>query len=164
MRSPPHAQTGTGSIDPLASLQPGPDGHAPCACFNVRRMARAITQIYDEAVKSTGIRSTQFSLLIGISMKGEEGIGAIAEGLDTDRTTLSRNLKPLLAHGFVEEFPTDDGRVRGLRLTDQGLKVLADAVPMWTAAQKRIREGLSKAHFDALPYIADEIVSISRGE
>lgn len=132
----------------------------PCACFNVRRMSRAITQLYDEALKGAGIRSTQFSLLVGIAMAGDQGVGAVAQGLDMDRTTLSRNLKPLLAMELVEEVEGEDRRVRRIALTPKGQAVLEMSMPMWETAQKRMAQGLSKKHFDALPAIANEIVSL----
>lgn len=151
-------------MDPLESLKPDDSGHAPCACFNVRRMSRAITQLYDDALKSTGIRSTQFSLLIGIAGIGEEGVGAIAKRLDTDRTTLTRNLKPLLDKGLVQERPTGDARVRGLALTPKGLKALQDALPLWEGAQERVKAGMPSVHFEALPIIADELVALVTGK
>lgn len=150
----------------LLNMKRGDSGKpvSPCACFNVRRMSRAITQIYDDALRPTGLRSTQFSLLIGIGIAGSDGIGAIAEGLDTDRTTLSRNLKPLIAQGLVKEFPTEDGRVRALALTELGGTTLESALPLWETAQERIQKGLSRVHYEALPAIADEIVALAQGK
>lgn len=150
------------NIESLKVFEAAAEGRAPCACFNVRRMSRAITQIYDEALKDSGVRGTQFSLLLGIAFKGQEGIGVIAEAMDMDRTTLSRNLKPLLAMKLVEERRAEDNRVRCLALTPKGESILEQCMPRWEQAQARVREGLTKAHFDALPEIANEIVALVR--
>jgi DNA-binding MarR family transcriptional regulator len=139
-------------------------GRPPCTCFQVRRMSRAITQMYDDAFRDTGLRSTQFTLLLGVGAVGKEGIGAIAERLDMDRTTLSRNLKPLIKKGLVEEIPGEDARVHKLRLTPAGLEMIEAAWPVWQGVQQRLRDALKPEQAEMLPEISDAIVALSQGE
>jgi hypothetical protein len=75
---------------------------ANCTCLGLRKAARAVTQMYDQTLKPAGLRSTQFSLLVAAERAGPRGIGELAELLVMDRTTLTRNLKPLLVRGLLE--------------------------------------------------------------
>jgi DNA-binding MarR family transcriptional regulator len=136
----------------------------PCACFNIRKAARAISQIYDEALQPVGLRSTQYSLLTAISYVGQDGIAALAEVLATDRTTLSRNLRPLLEHGWVESAATSDKRKRSFELTPEGRSRLNAAVPLWEAAQERIADGLGEESFERLRALANDIAALAKEE
>lgn len=106
-----------------------------CACFNLRRAARAVTQHYDEALRPIGLRATQFSMLTVIRGRGPLSIQELARHLVMDRTTLTRNLRPLRETGYVDVEPGTDRRVREISLTDKGNKVLAQAFPLWREAQ-----------------------------
>src|SRR5256885_14185152 len=74
---------------------------ATCACSNVRKAARAVTQLYDEVLQPTGLRSTQFNLLVAVGLAGEAPVTRLAEALVMDRTTLARNLKPCVRQGLL---------------------------------------------------------------
>ena len=74
-----------------------------CACLNVRKAARAITQLFDEVLQPTGLRSTQFPLLVTVALLGEAPVTQLAEELVMDRTTLARNLKPLESQGLLTQ-------------------------------------------------------------
>src|SRR5215217_5827709 len=80
-----------------------------CACANLRRAARAVTQVFDEALAPSGLRATQFTLLVTSRLMGESTINELAEKMAMDRTTLSRNLKPLVRSGLLEVRPGEDG-------------------------------------------------------
>lgn len=135
----------------------------PCACFNVRKASRAISQLYDEALQPAGLRGTQYSLLTAISYVGLEGVGVLSEVLVTDRTTLSRNLRPLVERGWVESVRDDDGRKRAYRLTVGGRAKLDAAIPLWERAQKRVADGLGEETFEKLRLLADDIVALAHG-
>ena len=75
---------------------------AECTCFRIRSAARRVTQIYSQHLAPTGLKISQFSLLGFIAAEGPVSIGRLSELLATDRTTLTRNLKPLLDDGLVE--------------------------------------------------------------
>lgn len=97
-----------------------------------------VTQTYDEALKPSGLKSTQFSLLAVLDGIGTVPLSQLADSLVMDRTTLSRNLKPLTDKQLVEIRHGEDRRVRQIALTDQGRAALAKARPLWDAVQSRM--------------------------
>ena len=106
-----------------------------CTCNNLRKAARAVTQYYDEVLRPSGIRATQFSLLAAIKQFGTVSIGALAEESVMDRTTLTRNLKLLEDEGLVTIAPGADARVREVSLTPAAHEKLAVAMRYWRKAQ-----------------------------
>ena len=121
-----------------------------CTGFGVRKAARALSRIYDEAMAPAGLRGTQFNLLVALSLAPEAPVAKVAEELGLDRTTLTRNLGPLERDGLVESVPDDDRRVRRLRLTERGHDVLADALPRWERAQREVVAALGKTRWREL--------------
>jgi DNA-binding MarR family transcriptional regulator len=112
-----------------------------CACFAVRKMTRAVTQLYDHHLSEAGLRITQFTLKNAISGFGQVPVYVLAEELVMDRTTLTRNLKPLIKAGLVASVPDQkDARVRNLSLTPQGAEHLKTATPYWERAQAEFVE------------------------
>jgi len=105
-----------------------------CACLNVRKAARAITQLFDEVLQPTGLRSTQFPLLVVVALLGEAPVTQLAEELVMDRTTLARNLKPLESQGLLTIEAGTDRRRHLVRLTERGRQALARALPSWEQA------------------------------
>jgi DNA-binding MarR family transcriptional regulator len=114
---------------------------AGCACRNLRRTARAVTQLYDETLRPSGLRITQFTLLVTVAMTEPVRMTQLADALALDRTTLARDLKPLTERGLVEVAAGDDRRTRVVRLTRQGREAIGQAYPLWQRAQARIVEG-----------------------
>ena len=111
---------------------------ANCLCFNLRKAARSLTQIYDAALKPTGITAPQFTLLTAVKRQGPVSLSDLAAALGMDRTTLTRNLKPLQRDGLVASAEGDDRRVRLLTLTAMGRDRLRDAEPLWRAVQSKV--------------------------
>jgi DNA-binding MarR family transcriptional regulator len=111
-----------------------------CACKHLRRSARAVTRLYDETLRPSGLRITQFTLLVAVAIGEPAPITRLADALSLDRTTLGRDLKPLTDRGLVEIKAGDDRRTRVVRLTDQGRDALGRAYPLWQSAQARIVE------------------------
>lgn len=128
-------------------IRPAPE--RPCTCFRLRRAARLLSRHYDQALKPSGTNVNQFSIL----RRAEAAtlpLGVLAGRLGMDRTTLSRDLKPLLAAGSVELVPGDDPRQRCVRLTDGGRRQLAAALPLWRAAQAAVDDCVGTGAIDAL--------------
>jgi len=121
-----------------------------CTNFNLRKAARTVTHLYDEMLKSSGLRSTQYSLLTVLSMGEAETISNLAHQLVMDRTTLTRNLKPLQSQGWIKRVPGEDRRTRAWTITAQGRKALARALPLWQKAQKDTVNLLGKERWDGL--------------
>jgi len=111
----------------------------PCACANVRRAARAITQFYDEALRDTGLRSTQFTLLQALSVSGELTQGQVGDFLAIDSTTLTRTLGSLKSRGWIHSRTGEDRRERYWTLAPAGRRQLDRARPAWEKAQRRIQ-------------------------
>src|SRR5712691_742929 len=115
---------------------------AACACFNLRKASRAVTQLYDELLRPTGLRITQFTLLTLVSGFGTVSVTRLANAAVMDYTTLVRNLKLLEREGLVRSRATQDRRVREVSLTDRGRRALAPALPLWEKAQARVAKQL----------------------
>lgn len=115
---------------------------ATCTCFNLRKATRAITQLYDDMLRPSGLRATQFSLLTVIWAMGKVSITRLAEKAVMDRTTLARNLDPLVKQGLVRIEAGEDARVRVVSLTPTGRNSLAVAFPYWKKAQARVTKNL----------------------
>lgn len=121
-----------------------------CTCFNLRKAARAVTQFYDDAVRPSGLRMTQFSLLMVIRIAGRMRITELAEAAVMDRTTLKRNLALLEREGLVRIEPGDDARVREVTLTKAAEKRLVAALPYWERAHAQVTGKLGPARTDRL--------------
>ncbi|GHO46890.1 MarR family winged helix-turn-helix transcriptional regulator [Ktedonospora formicarum] len=109
-----------------------------CACSQVRKAARVITQLYDRCLQPTGLRMTQHTVLVMIAISEQETVMHLAEKLAMDRSALARALKPLENQGLVTVDAGSDRRTRVVRLTEQGKQALIDAHPYWLQAQKQI--------------------------
>ncbi len=126
------------------------DAGRACACFNLRRATRMVTQLYDKALKPAGIRATQFTVLVAIGSGGPISVNQLADRIVMDRTTLTRNLKPLEREGLIAVRPGDDLRVREVSLTAKGRKTLERSYPLWERVQARLREQLGDSRVDKL--------------
>jgi DNA-binding MarR family transcriptional regulator len=113
------------------------NGTGYCASLNFRRTARAITRLYDLAFQGTGIRSTQFTILIAIAKAQPVSISTLGEILVIDSTTLTRSLAKLHKQGFLTISKRAERRQRFVTLTHGGVKALEDSLPGWRAAQER---------------------------
>lgn len=116
---------------------------ATCVCFNLRKAARAVTQLYDAVLRPSGLRVTQFSVLAVLARTGALTQSRLAQATVTDRTTLTRNLRLLEAKGLIRVARGADRREREVGLTEPGRKALAKAYPLWREAQARMA-----SHFD----------------
>lgn len=121
-----------------------------CTCFNLRKATRAVTQLFDEALKPCGLYATQFTLLAAVSSKENVAITELSKALVMDRTTLSRNLKPLQKSGWVEVLPGLDKRTKALSLTLSGKKVLKQAMIHWKEVQNEVVMTLGNGNWELL--------------
>ena len=127
-----------------------------CVCVNLRRAARAISNLYDEALADTGIKITQFSLLRAVQRTEPVAVSMLAEEMELDRTTLARNLLPLQRDGLVALASGSDQRVTEVRITTAGRAAIARALPLWEAAQTQIGGLLARGRIVQLAEIAAE--------
>lgn len=115
---------------------------AECTCFRMRGAARRVTQIYSRHLASTGLKISQFSLLGFVAARGPVSITELSEMLSTDRTTLTRNLRPLLASGIIERVAAGDRRRHELVATAAGRALFKRALPLWSAAEQEVRAAM----------------------
>lgn len=113
-----------------------------CHCTRARRLARALTEIYDAALAPAGLKVTQFGLMRMVGRLGRPTITALAEATGLDRSTLGRNLKVMEKDGLVELGPGRDERTRQVGLTRLGAVRMAKAAPLWEAAQAEVARRL----------------------
>jgi len=115
-----------------------------CIGFNLRKATRAVTQLYDEVLRPTGIRGTQYSLLVVLKIVGPVLVTDLAEKIVMDRTTLTRNLEVMEKQGLVSVAPGEDRRTRQVTISETGAKVLSEAYPLWQQAQAKLKANLGE--------------------
>ncbi|WP_226469702.1 MarR family winged helix-turn-helix transcriptional regulator [Luteimonas panaciterrae] len=124
-----------------------------CTCFLLRRTARQVSQFYDRELAPLGLSLNQYSILKRASREPKV-LGEFAEELGMDRTTLTRNLKPLYEAGWLRERRAeDDARRRVIEITPAGRKRIDAALPHWRRTQKRVealfgQDGIERLHHD----------------
>jgi len=134
-----------------------------CACGNLRKAARAITQLFDEALRPAGLRATQFGILGATMVMGPLTVTKLAEVTVTDRTTLTRNLRLLTKKGLIRIQTGNDQREREVTLTDRGREALAKGYPFWQKAQTHMVKGLGEDRWKSLCEALSEVVALTRG-
>ena len=119
-----------------------------CACFNIRKSARVITKHYDDALQSLELKPTQFTILAVLSGVDAITVTDLADYMILDRTTLTRNLRPLEKQGMIKTVAGEDRRTRMISLSKKGLNKLEKAIPLWKQAQKEVTQFLGDNRFD----------------
>jgi DNA-binding MarR family transcriptional regulator len=121
-----------------------------CICNNLRRAARLVTNYYDKLLEPAGLRVSQATVLVVLYLGGVQTINEMAEKLELDRTTLTRNLKPLAQQGFLTIVPGNDQRTRVVDLTPEGEAALLKVLPLWEQTQSYMVEGIGEANASLL--------------
>jgi DNA-binding MarR family transcriptional regulator len=128
-----------------------------CTCFRVRKLTRLMSQRYDRKLSGAGFTLNQYSILRRLG-DASRTVGDLARELGMDRTTLSRDLKPLLACEWLEQVSTEDARQRPVRVSNAGKRALAKAAPAWREAQDEIEELLGATGIQALHVQLDRAI------
>lgn len=134
-----------------------PVGH--CTCGVLRRAARKVTQAYDRALRPAGLKLSQFSVLAFVRQDDGLSITELAECLAMDRTTLTRNLRPMERAGWIEIGPGPDRRSRSVGITAAGRRVFETAFPLWQTAERQFRRGLGRETAADLRRLLDQALS-----
>jgi DNA-binding MarR family transcriptional regulator len=123
---------------------------SPCVCNTLRMVSRVVTQLYDDCLRPSGLRVTQFSILAAVACLGAASLKQLEDELAIDQTTLTRSLILLERDGVLGRASHPDGRIKAMRLTSKGRQALKVARPLWAQAQgKVLRELGTKAWADA---------------
>lgn len=130
-----------------------------CVCMAMRDASRAITKVYDDALFSSGLKVTQFSILMNVKINGPLNVSALAKLQKLDRTTLVRTLKPLIADELIENIPSDDPRERQVRITDKGMEAIRNGLHRWKAVQKKIAENFSMEQLEMIGNFSNDLAA-----
>jgi DNA-binding MarR family transcriptional regulator len=132
---------------------------ANCACVRARTAARAVTRAYDEALRPVGLRATQLAVLVAVAAQEAMSITALANVLGMDRSTLTRNLRPLEKEGLIARGNEGWRRSRTLSVTKAGRSRLSRAVPLWSKAQQALKRRLGEGTFDEIRVALDRLIA-----
>jgi DNA-binding MarR family transcriptional regulator len=149
-------------MTPVAAQPPTPAAtRSPCTALKVRSLARRVTQLYDEILAPSGLRITQYGLIA--HARRSRGVpaptvSALAAALVTDRTTLTRNLRPLIAAGLLRLEPGPDARSKAVVVTEAGEAAWREARTLWQVAQARVRELSGPRNIERLEGLIDEVL------
>ena len=130
---------------------------ATCTYFHLRKASRAVTQLFVETMKPSGLQGTQFTILVAVAIAGSSTICDLAESLAMDRTTMTRSLKPLEKKGFIAVETGQDRRIKVVSLTSKGCIVLSETIALWQEAQDRIVEKLGEENWKMLLLLLDNL-------
>jgi DNA-binding MarR family transcriptional regulator len=133
-----------------------------CTCSKMRKASRAITRIYEAALQSSSLSVSQFNLLCVLDSRGGLALTALAEVLDLDRTTLTRNLKPMERDGLIAIHGEQDQRKKLIELTDTGRLRHAAALPLWNAVQSKLMSSLGPDTWNILDSALSEVRDTTR--
>ena len=129
-----------------------------CACHKVRIAARAVTRAYDEALRPVGLRATQLSVLVAAAADDALSITALARFMGMDRSTLTRNLRPLESDGLIALGLEGWRRSRALEITAKGRSRMQQALPLWRKAQQALRRKLGDKTWDVIHNNLDHLI------
>lgn len=132
----------------------------PCVCTALRKAARAVSRVYDDAIAAAGITTNQFSILRNLDRHGPQLLSRLAERLVMDRTSLYRTLRPLERAGWIA-IADAPGRTRQASLTPAGRAKLAEASDLWEDVQGRMVAAIGGANWAMLSDGLDGIVQLS---
>lgn len=116
-----------------------------CTCGELRKAARAITLLYDNAFKSSGLLSTQFNVLQAIYNIDSMRISDLANKLGMDRTTLTRNLSVLERQGFIKISQGKDHRARIVTTTQKGRNSVTKTISLWNEVQRKVKDQMGES-------------------
>jgi DNA-binding MarR family transcriptional regulator len=132
-----------------------------CIGLRVRLLNRVVTNLFDEALCSLGLRVSQLNILVATAKLGVAHPARVCDILLLDTSTLSRNVERMRAKGWLEVVPADDARTQPFRLTAQGRRILERAIPAWEKAQKKAVQLLGP---DAVAMLDRMTKSLARAE
>lgn len=132
-----------------------------CTCSELRRAARAVTLLYDNAFRSSGLLSTQLGVLHVIYKSDSIRISHLAKELGMDRTTLTRNLSVLDRQGFIKISSGKDNRTRIVTITNKGRTTIAKAIPLWNDVQNKVKEQMGETLWNELMVNLSQFVKVA---
>ena len=142
---------------PPAGEVPLPQG---CTHLRLRQLMRRLDQHYDLELARVGLRTTQYSLLSHIVKLGPMAPGALARAMKMQPSTLTRNLQPLVAAGWVQVGAGPDGRSRSVSCTPEGRAKRMEGQRRWKSAQLALNAQLGPARVADLHLLIDRCMAV----
>lgn len=135
-----------------------PEAVKPIGCTNLklRQLSRRVARLYEADVRELGLKNTQYSLLSHVVKLGPIQPSALAAEMQLDPSTLTRNLQPLVAQGWIEVQPGPDARSLRVAATESGRALRAEAQRAWKRSQLRVNDLLGVERVAALHALIDE--------
>jgi DNA-binding MarR family transcriptional regulator len=133
-----------------------------CACFNFRKASRSVTQLFDQILAPVGLRSTQLVILVASQVLGPSGLARLARELVMDRSTITRNLHPLVLQGLLEVTGKSGRAGKSVQITKAGQEALARAVPYWDEAQQQLLRNLGRDRWERVMSDLSTVVGATR--
>ena len=130
-----------------------------CTNLKLRQLSRAVTRHYDAYVAPTGLKNTQYSLLSHVVLLGPIKPSELASRMRVDASTLTRNLQPLIAQGWVTQGPGEDARSRLVEATELGREKRAEGQRAWKQAQLALNARLGAERVIALHQLVDDCLA-----
>ena len=129
-----------------------------CVCHKTRMAARAVTRLYDDRLRSVGLRATQLAVLVAVGGDDVVSITALAKFMGMDRSTLTRNLAPLERKGLIRVGNEGWRRSRMVEITKKGRSRLREALPLWEKAQETLQRKLGVRKWAAIRADLDDLI------
>ena len=129
-----------------------------CVCHRTRMAARAVTRLYDDTLRSVGLRATQLAVLVAVGGDNVVSITALAKFMGMDRSTLTRNLTPLERDGLIRVGNEGWRRSRTVEITKKGRSRLREALPLWKEAQETLRRKLGLRRWAVIRADLDDLI------
>ena len=133
-----------------------------CACFDLRRTARAVSRMYDNFLRDAGLNITQFSLLRLICVEKDLSISTLGRYMVMDRTSITRALAPLERDRLIYSRAGADKRIRIISVTNKGRKLIESAEPKWRQAQEALMDTIGEDRWRAMSTVLRDTTRMVR--
>jgi DNA-binding MarR family transcriptional regulator len=133
-----------------------------CACFNFRKASRSVTLLFDQILAPIGLRSTQLTILVAAQVLGPCGLARLARELVMDRSTITRNIHPLVTQGMLQVSGKSGRRGKSVEITKAGQDALINALPYWKEAQGQLLQRMGRDRLDRVMVDLSNVVDATR--
>jgi DNA-binding MarR family transcriptional regulator len=133
-----------------------------CASTNFRKAARSVTQLFDQFLSPIGLRSTQLTILVSVQVLGPCGLARLARELVMDRSTITRNIHPLVSKGLLKVTGKSGRGGKAVEITKAGQDAMASAVQFWQEAQYQLKHRMGQDRWDRVMVDLIDVVDAAR--
>ena len=133
-----------------------------CACFNFRKASRSVTQLFDQILAPIGLRSTQLTILVAAQVLGPCGLARLARELVMDRSTITRNIHPLVIQGLLQVTGKSGRGGKSVEITKAGQQELISALPYWKEAQGQLLNRMGQDRLERVMVDLSNVVDATR--